>query len=159
MRPSLKKGMRAHTPLALGDIGEEKVFSTLHLKSGHCQIVVTGRDKKCRAFARLMSGTYRLRMIPFGLKRSRTTFQKLMSQVLVRYRNLLCIVYMDDVIVYSKNHKDHERHLALPVKELRRHELTCIVEICRVGKTSLEYQDSSSWTWEIRPIRYASTCC
>ena len=78
--------------------------------------------------------------MPFGIKGAPKTFQTLMSQeVLTGYLNVFCIVYLDDIIVYSRSWEQHLRHLALVLKRLSLHDLTAALEKCRFGRTQLEY--------------------
>ena len=72
--------------------------------------------------------------MPFGIKGAPKTFQTLMSQeVLTEYLNDFCIVYLDDIIIYSRSWQQHLRHLALILGRLNVHGLTAALEKCRFG--------------------------
>ncbi|CAB0037919.1 unnamed protein product [Trichogramma brassicae] len=93
---------------ALRDLGEAKVFTTLDLKSGYWQIPMDADSKKYTAFTTPTGGAFQFRFMPFGVKGGPGTFQKLMSQeVLAGYLNEFCIVYLDDIVVYSRSWEEH----------------------------------------------------
>lgn len=78
--------------------------------------------------------------MPFGLKGAPGTFQRLMSQeVLTGYIGRFCLVYLDDIIIYSHSYEEHLRHLALVLERLKIHTLTMSVEKCDFGMTDLDY--------------------
>ncbi|KAL7291780.1 hypothetical protein TKK_0014563 [Trichogramma kaykai] len=85
------------------DLSDAKVFTMLDLKSGYWQIPMDKTAKPYTAFTTPTGGSYQFREMPFGLKGAPGTFQRLMSQeVLSGYLNKFCIVYLDDIIIYSK---------------------------------------------------------
>ena len=127
-------------PDALKDLGSAKIFSTLDLKSGYWQIPMESSSKKYMAFATLSGGSYQFRVMPFGLEGAPGTFQRLMSQeVLTGYIGKFCIVYLDDIIIYSRNIEDHLHHLALVLERLHIHHLTASLEKYQFGMERLEY--------------------
>lgn len=124
----------------LKEIGTAKIFSTIDLKSGYWQIPMDEVSRKLTAFSTPDSGTYQFRVMPFGLKNAPNTFQKFMSQeVLIGLINKICIVYLDDIIIYSQDWHDHLQHLAFVFERLSLHSLTCAINKCHFGKQSLEF--------------------
>jgi hypothetical protein len=78
--------------------------------------------------------------MPFGLKGSPGTFQRIMSQeVLAGYLRDFCLVYLDDVIVYSKDWASHMYHLRLVLERLQQYNLRCASDKCKIGTTELEF--------------------
>ena len=74
----------------------------------------------------------------FGLKGAPGTFQKFMSQeVLTVYINDFYLVYLVDVIIYSKTWDGHLRHLSLVLERIDIHNLTCAPEKCQFGMTNI----------------------
>jgi Reverse transcriptase (RNA-dependent DNA polymerase) len=49
--------------------------------------------------------------MPFGLTNARATFQALVNKVLKPYLNKLCVVYLDDILIFSSTLKEHEKHI------------------------------------------------
>ena len=86
--------------------------SIADLASGFWQIPVAERDRYKTAF-RTPWGLYEFNVMPFGLKNAPATFQRLMIRVLRQYLYDFAIVYIDDILIYSKSKEEHKRHLHL----------------------------------------------
>lgn len=140
---SLTKDVNSTLPIigeTLKDLGAAKIFTTLDLKSGYWQVRMAETSKELTAFSTPDGGTYQFKVMPFGLKGAPSTFQKLMSQdVLVGYLREFCLVYLDDIIIYSRDWSDHLMHLGLVFERLQLHGLTCALTKCHFGKRSLQY--------------------
>ena len=125
---------------ALKEISTAKIFSTIDLKSGYWQVPMDISSKPLTAFTTPEGETFQFWVMPFGLKNAPSTFQHLMNQdILVNYTNKFCVVYLDDIIVYSSNWEEHLHHLSLVFERLAVHGLTCAIEKCHFGKTDVEY--------------------
>ncbi len=83
-----------------------KVFSTLDLKSGYWQMEMEQSSVEKTAFW-TASGLYEFLCLPFGLKNSAASFQRLMEHVLREHKNKFCMVYIDDIVVYSPSISTH----------------------------------------------------
>src|SRR6218665_606740 len=81
-------------------------FSTLDLRSGYHQVPLRPADADKTAFV-TRRGTYRWRVMPFGLCNAPATFQRMMDIVLSGLNFELCLVYLDDVIIFSSNPEEH----------------------------------------------------
>lgn len=78
--------------------------------------------------------------MPFGLKAATGTFQWLLSQkVLVGYLHIFCLIYLDNIIIYSRNLDEHFVHVAKVLERLRTHNLTAALDKCRFAVDRLEY--------------------
>ncbi len=129
-----------HIADALKDLGDASIFTSIDLKSGYWQIPMDPASKKYTAFSTASGGCYQFNVMPFGLKAATGTFQQLMSQeVLVGYLHVFCLVYLDDIIVYSRSLDDHFVHVAKVLERLRIHNLTAALEKCRFAVDRLEY--------------------
>ncbi|CAB0039647.1 unnamed protein product [Trichogramma brassicae] len=125
---------------SLKDLGDATIFSTLDLKSGYWQIPMEKNSKPYTAFTTPTGGTYQFRFMPFGLQGAAGTFQKLMSQeVLAGYLNKFCLVYLDDIVVYSKSWEEHIHHLTRVLERLSIHKLKCATEKIHLGTQNIEY--------------------
>ncbi|CAN4118201.1 unnamed protein product [Withania somnifera] len=88
------------------------VFSKTDLRSGYHHLRIRMEDIPKTTF-RTRYGHYRFLVMSFGLTNAPTAFMDLMHRVLRPYLDLFMIVFIDDILVYSRSKSDHERHLGL----------------------------------------------
>ena len=81
-------------------------FTTLDLASGYWQVAVEEKDKEKTAFS-VPEGHFEFNVIPFGLTNAPATFQRLMECVLAGLVGEQCLIYLDDIIVFSSTFKEH----------------------------------------------------
>jgi len=77
-------------------------FSTLDLRSGYWQISVAPEDRDNTAFT-TKAGLYRFIRMPFGLMNAPSTFQRMMNGVLRGLTWTPCLVYLDDIVVFTRS--------------------------------------------------------
>ena len=82
-------------------------FSSLDLKSGYWQIEMEENSKALTAFTVGLLGFYKCECMPFGLTNAPATFQWLIQSCLSNLHLCYCIIYLDDVIVFSKTLEEH----------------------------------------------------
>lgn len=87
-------------------------FTTLDIASGYWQYPVAEKDREKTAFA-TSEGLFEYLVMPFGMCNLGATFQRSMDQILTQYRWQFRIVYIDDVLIYSKSSDEHLTHLEL----------------------------------------------
>jgi RNase H-like domain found in reverse transcriptase/Reverse transcriptase (RNA-dependent DNA polymerase) len=90
----------------LDSLGGATVFSTLDANSGYWQVAVKKSDRPKTAFT-THCGTYQFNRMPFGLSNAPATFQRALDVILSTVRWSSAIVYLDDVIVFSRSHEQH----------------------------------------------------
>lgn len=102
----------------LDSLGQAKYFSTLDLQSGYWQVEVDEHSRDKTAFATPF-GLYQFRRMPFGLTNAPATFQRLMEAALHGLSPLICLVYLDDIIVFSSTFEEHLSRLRTVFTRLR----------------------------------------
>ena len=90
----------------LDTLGEAKVFSTLDCNSGYWQMPFTEKDRPKTTFT-CHAGTYQFNRMPFGLMNAPATFHRMLDILLSGYRWKSCLIYLDDIIIFSKNYETH----------------------------------------------------
>ncbi|GJT46381.1 putative reverse transcriptase domain-containing protein [Tanacetum coccineum] len=98
------------------------VYSKIDLRSGYHQLRVQEEDIPKTAF-RTRYGHYEFQVMPFGLTNTPAVFMDLMNRVCKPYLNKFMIVFIDDILIYSKNKQEHEERLKLILELLKKEEL------------------------------------
>nr|GFA35530.1 putative reverse transcriptase domain-containing protein [Tanacetum cinerariifolium] len=100
------------------------VYSKIDLRSGYHQLRVREEDVPKTEF-RTRYGHYEFQVMPFGLTNASAVFMDLMNRVCKPYLDKFVIVFIDDILIYSKDKKEHEEHLRTILKLLKKEELSC----------------------------------
>jgi hypothetical protein len=78
-------------------------------------------------------------VVPFGLTNAPTTFMCLMNNVLSKFLDRFVLVFIDDILIYSKNRKEHEEHLKLVLQVLREHQRYVKFSKCEFFQKQVHY--------------------
>ena len=122
----------------IDSLGDETIFSTLDCNSGYWQVPVAPADRDKTSFTTFL-GTFRFLRMPFGLKNAPATFQRALDIILSGVRWQTCLVYLDDVIVFSRTHAEHLRHLDEVLTLLGRAGLSLKLKKCSFFRTKVDY--------------------
>ena len=95
----------------LDTLGQAKWFSMLDLASGYCQVEVAPEDCEKTAFA-TPDGLFQFKVMPFGLSNAPSTFQRLVEKVLSGLHWSTCLVYLNNIIIFSRTIEEHLERLA-----------------------------------------------
>jgi hypothetical protein len=99
-----------------------QVFSKMDLQSGYHQIKIREEDVPKTAFS-IRYGLYEYLVMSFGLTNAPAHFMYLMNSVFMAELDKFIVVFIDDILVFSKNRKEHEGHLHIVLQRLCDHQL------------------------------------
>ena len=105
------------------------VFSKIDLRSGYHHVRIKDEDIHKITF-RTRYGHYEYVVVPFGLTNAPATFMYLMNSVFSKYLDKFFLIFLDDILVYSKNEEEREEHLRLTLQLLREHQLYAKLSKC-----------------------------
>ncbi|GJT52180.1 putative reverse transcriptase domain-containing protein [Tanacetum coccineum] len=114
------------------------VYSKIDLRSGYRQLRVREGDILKTAF-RTRYGYYEFQVMPFGLTNAPAVFMDLINQLCKSYLNKFLIVFINDILIYSKNKEDHEEHLKLILELLKKEEFAPILALPEGSENFMVY--------------------
>ncbi|XP_071900988.1 uncharacterized protein [Coffea arabica] len=98
------------------------VFSKLDLRQGYYQLLIKKEDVPKTAF-NSRYGHFEFAVMPFGLTNAPAAFMDLMHRIFKPFLDRFVVVFIDDILVYSKTREEHEQHLREVLQTLREHQL------------------------------------
>lgn len=122
----------------LDKLGRSIYFTTLDLTKGFYQIEVEPKDRHKTAFS-TRNGHYEFVRMPFGLKNAPATFQRLMNTVLDGLIGKNCLVYLDDIVVFSTSLQEHMTSLEEVFKRLSEANLKIQLDKCEFMQKETEF--------------------
>ncbi len=122
----------------LDTLSGTKLYSTLDLASGYWQVELTERAREKSAFC-TRNGLFEWLVMPFGLSNAPATFERLMERVMSGLNWSICLIYLDDVIVMSKNVPDMFDRLRQVFDRLRSANLKLKPSKCHLFQSQVQY--------------------
>ena len=130
--------------------GGYSFFSKLDLRSGFWQLPIDEKDRHKTAFITPF-GLFEWNVLPQGLRNAPPSFQRVMSNVLASCSDF-SLVYMDDIIVFSRGFKEHLQHVEQVLTALASHDLVLTPMKCEIAKQSIEYLGHLISSTRITPL-------
>ena len=122
----------------IDSLGEATIFTTLDANSGYWQIEMAPEDRDKTTFT-CHEGIYRFTRMPFGLKNAPATFQRAIDIILSRVKWQYALVYLDDVIIYSKSFEEHIVHVRTVLTLLSKAGISLKLKKCEFFRPSVSY--------------------
>jgi hypothetical protein len=126
----------------IGDLFDQikgaSVFSKIDLRSGYHQMRIQESDIPKTAFL-TRHGLYEYTVMSFGLMNAPTYFMYLMNKVFMEYLDKFVVVFINDILIYSKTEAEHEEHLRLVLEKLRANQLYTKSSKCEFWLTQVAF--------------------
>jgi hypothetical protein len=116
-----------------------RFFTKLDLRSAYWQCAVKESDKPKTAFNLGPLGFYEFNRLPFGLTNACSTFQRLMERCMGELHLKECLIYLDDIIIFSKTEDEHIKRLESVFRRLKEQNLKLKGKKCEFFKTEIKY--------------------
>jgi hypothetical protein len=114
------------------------VFSKIDLRPGYHQLRIRESDIPKTAFC-IRYGLYEYTMMSFGLPNALAYFMYLMNKVFMEYLDKFVVVFIDDILIFSKTGEEHEKHLRLVLEKLRSNQLYAKFSMCEFWLTKVTF--------------------
>ena len=115
-----------------------RIYSKLDLRHAYHLIRVAEGDEWKTAF-RTRYGSFEWRVMPFGLSNAPSVFQRFVNDIFADMLDVSVVVYLDDILVYSDNPEDHQKHVKEVLRRLHANNLYCKASKCEFNKDTVEY--------------------
>ena len=116
-----------------------KYFSKLDLRSGYWQVEIEEEDKHLTAFTVGNMGFFECNRMAFGLTNAPATFQRLIERCMGELNLKECLIFLDDILVFSETFEEHLERLEAVFSRLRQNGLKLKPSKCEFFKTSVKY--------------------
>ena len=120
----------------LSSLSGAQVLSSLDALSGFTQLEMSEEDVEKTAF-RTHRGLFQFKRMPFGLRNGPSIFQRVMQGILAPYLWIFCLVYIDDIVIYSKSYEEHIEHLDKVLEAIEKAGITLSPVKCHLFYSSV----------------------
>nr|AAX95143.1 retrotransposon protein, putative, Ty3-gypsy sub-class [Oryza sativa Japonica Group]ABA92434.1 retrotransposon protein, putative, Ty3-gypsy subclass [Oryza sativa Japonica Group] len=114
------------------------VFSKIDLRSGYHQLRIKEEDIPKTAFT-TRYGLFECTVMSFGLTNAPAFFMNLMNKAFMEYLDKFVVVFIDDILIYSRTKEEHEEHLRLALEKLREHQLYAKFSKCEFWLSEVKF--------------------
>jgi len=123
---------------ALDRLGGAKYFTKLDIKGAYHNIRIREGDEWKTTFSKKL-GTYEYLVMPFGLCNTPAAFQRWINEVLMEHIDMCCIVYLDDVLIYSNTLQQHRKDVSNILEVIRKSGMKVKPSKCEFHQNKTEY--------------------
>ena len=123
----------------LESLADAAHYTTVDMNLGFWQVPMDEESKQYTAFTLGSMGLYECKSMPFGLCNAPPTFQRLMLNCLGELNLTYCLIYLDDVIIFSRTEEEHLEQMRVVFDRFREHGLKLKPSKCEVFKTKINY--------------------
>ena len=114
------------------------IFTKLDLRGAYALVRIKAGEEWKTAFHTRYS-LFEYQVMPFGLTNALASFQRLMNNTLHEYLDVFCVVYLDDILIYSKTKEEHVKHVKLVLAKLKTRQLLFKLEKCDFHKQEVDF--------------------
>ena len=122
----------------LDAVSGSQYFTSLDLTSGYHQILISEEDRQKTAF-RTPFGHFQFKVLIEGLTNAPATFQTVMNSIFAPYLRKFVVVYLDDILIFSKSEAEHQAHVRMVLEVLQREKFYVTKAKSRFAQTEIQY--------------------
>ena len=122
----------------LSRLAGARYFSKVDLRDAYHRIRIKEGDEWKTTF-RTKFGSFEYLVMPFGLSNAPATFQSYINRALAGLVDVCCVVYLDDILIFSDSEGDHEKHVRLVMERLREYQLFAKLPKCAFKRRTISY--------------------
>ena len=122
----------------LDAVSGSQYFTSLDLTSGYHQILISEEDRQKTAF-RTPFGHFQFKVLIEGLTNAPATFQTVMNSIFAPYLKRFVVVYLDDILIFSKSEAEHQAHVRMVLEVLEREKFYVTKAKSRFAQTEIQY--------------------
>jgi hypothetical protein len=127
-----------HIDLLFDQLIGAQVFLKVDLRSGYHQIMIREKDIPKTAFSTRYS-LYEYLVMSFGLITASAHFMYLINSIFMEELDKFVVVFIDDILVFSKSKREHEEHLCIVLQRLRDHQLYAKLSKCKFWLSEVQF--------------------
>lgn len=122
----------------LARVSQAKIFSKIDIRQAFHRIRINPEHEELTTF-RTRYGAYKYKVMPFGLTNGPATFQRFINNTLMGYLDDFCSAYIDDILIFSNNLREHKEHVGKVLERLREAGLQADIDKCEFHVTSTKF--------------------
>ena len=122
----------------LDQLSGAKYFSSIDLNSGYFQIKLDPKECERTAFS-TPQGHFEFKVLGQGLKNAPAVFQSMMTRLLQPHLNKFVVVYLDDILIYSRTEEEHLKHIEIILDILKQNKLYANIDKCKFFQAEIEF--------------------